>query len=198
MNLLRTSLILLVALLAGCSMMRPGEWTTLIDGEKGMENWYVVGNANWRGADGAIQADSNPDKASSFLLSKLSYRDFQVKVEFWASDDANSGIYMRCADVNNLTDRTCYEANIFDQRPDPTYGTGAIVHISPIKDMPKAGGKWNTYDITVQGKRISVTLNGKKTAEATDDKLAAGPIALQRAAGTIKFRKVEVRTLPPE
>jgi hypothetical protein len=150
MNPMRTSLVCLVALLAGCSMMRPGEWTTLIDGEKGMENWYVVGNANWRAADGAIQADSNPDKASSFLLSKLSYRDFQVKVEFWASDDANSGIYMRCADVNNLTDRTCYEANIFDRRPDPTYGTGAVVHISPVKgEMVKAGGKWNTYDITV-------------------------------------------------
>ena len=198
MTLLRTPLILLVAFLAGCSMMRPGEWTTLIDGEKGLENWYVVGNANWRGTDGAIQADSNPDKASSFLLSRLTYRDFQVRVEFWASDDANSGIYMRCADVNNLTDRTCYEANIFDQRPDPTYGTGSIVHISPIKDMPKAGGKWNTYDITVQGNRISVTLNGQKTAEATDSKLTAGPIGLQRAAGTIKFRKVEVRTLPPQ
>ena len=197
MNAIRTALLVLATCTA-CAGMRPGEWVTLIDGEKGLENWYVVGGANWRAADGAIQADSNTDKASSFLLSRHVYRDFQLRVEFWASDDANSGIYMRCADVNNLTDRTCYEANIFDQRPDPTYGTGSIVHISPIKDMPKAGGKWNTYDITVQGNRISVTLNGQKTAEATDSKLTAGPIGLQRAAGTIKFRKVEVRTLPPQ
>lgn len=71
------------------------------------------------------------------------------------------------------------------------------MHISPIKDMPKAGGKWNTYDITVRGNRISVTLNGQKTAEAEDSKLAAGVIGLQYAAGTIKFRKVQIRTLPP-
>ena len=29
-----------------------------------------------------------------------------------------------------MTDRTCYEANIFDQRPDPSFGTGAIVHLA--------------------------------------------------------------------
>ena len=196
MNSIRIALLVL-ATCAGCSGMRPGEWTTLIDGETGLDNWYVVGDANWRAADGAIQADRKTDKASSFLLSKYAYRDFQVLVEFWVSDDANSGIYMRCADVDNLTDRTCYEANIFDQRPDPTYGTGAVVHIAPIKDMPKAGGKWNTYDITVRGERISVTLNGTKTAEVQDSKLKSGPIGLQYAAGAVKFRKVQVRTLPP-
>jgi hypothetical protein len=196
MNAIRTALLVL-ATCSGCAGMGAGEWNTLIDGEKGLDNWYVVGGANWRAADGAIQADSNTDKASSFLLSKHVYRDFQLRVEFWASDNANSGIYMRCPDINNITDRTCYEANIFDQRPDPTYGTGAIVHIAPIKEMQKAGGKWNTYEITVRGNRINVTLNGQKTAGAEDSKLASGVIGLQYGAGAIKFRKVQVRTLPP-
>ncbi|HEX7785995.1 MAG TPA: DUF1080 domain-containing protein, partial [Methylomirabilota bacterium] len=89
----------------------------------------------------------------------------------------------------------CYEANIFDQRPDPTYGTGAIVKVAKVQPMPKAGGKWNTYDITLRGPRLVVVLNGVKTVDVQDSKLASGPIALQWGRGTIKFRKVEIKPL---
>ena len=79
-----------------------------------------------------MQADTGEKGKSSFIVTKTPYRDFMLRVEFWVSDDANSGIYMRCTDLANITDKTCYEANIFDQRSDPKYGTGAIVHLSPI------------------------------------------------------------------
>ena len=170
-------------------------WITLIDGATGLDNWSRIGDANWRAADGVIQADRKTDKESSFLVSKNSYTDFQIRAEFWVSDDANTGIYMRCAEPGKLTDRNCYEANIFDQRPDPTYGTGAIVHIAKISPMPKAGGKWNTFDITVKGTRLTVTLNDVRTADIEDSKLASGPIGLQYAAGVVKFRKVQIKPL---
>jgi hypothetical protein len=170
-------------------------WITLIDGATGLDNWSRIGDANWRAADGVIQADRKTDKESSFLVSKNSYTDFQIRAEFWVSDDANTGIYMRCAEPGKLTDRNCYEANIFDQRPDPTYGTGAIVHIAKVSPMPKAGGKWNTFDITVKGTRLTVALNGVRTADIEDSKLASGPIGLQYAAGVVKFRKVQIKPL---
>ena len=170
-------------------------WITLIDGATGLDNWDRVGDANWRAVEGAIQADKKTGTAAGFLVTKKSYKDFQIRVEFWASDDANSGIYMRCADGKAPTDKTCYEANIFDQRPDPTYGTGAIVHIAAVSPMPKAGGKWNTYDITVKGTRLTVTLNGAKTVDIEDDKFSSGPIALQYGAGVVKFRKVQIKPL---
>ena len=170
-------------------------WITLIDGATGLDNWIRVGDANWRAAEGAIQADQKTEKANSFLVSKNSYTDFQIRVEFWASDDANSGIFMRCVDAQAPTDKTCYEANIFDQRPDPTYGTGAIVHIAAVNPMPKAGGKWNTYDITVKGTRLTLTLNGVRTVDVEDSKFPSGPIALQYAAGVMKFRKVQIKPL---
>jgi hypothetical protein len=183
----------------GCAQvesMLPGAgWTTLLDGTKGMENWERVGDANWREVDGVIQADKRTGKDAGFLVSRNNYSDFQVRVEFWASDDANSGIYMRCADRNKITDKSCYEANIFDQRPDPTYGTGAIVHIAPIKEMPKAGGKWNVYDITARGPKLTVVLNGQKTVEVEHSQFKSGPIALQYGSGVVKFRKVQVRPL---
>jgi hypothetical protein len=191
-------------LLAACSSMpswMPGSgWTTLIDGDKGLENFTRVGDANWRAQDGAIVADNGK---GGFLLSKEAYSDFQLRAEFWAEHNANSGIYMRCADPKTLTDKTCYEANIFDQRPDQTYATGGIVHHGKVLQPTKAGGKWNTYEITVKGKTMSVVLNGTKTAEIDNVGTPSGPIALQYGSlppkgdpgGAIKWRKVQVRKL---
>lgn len=170
-------------------------WITLIDGPNGMENWNQVGSSNWAVVDGVVQADKIASKGGGFLVSKNSYKDFQIKVEFWASHDANSGIYMRCANPKVITDKSCYEANIYDQRPDPTFGTGAIQHITKASPMLKAGGKWSTYEITAKGPQLIVVLNGVRTAEANDTKFASGPIALQHGTGVIKFRKVQIKPL---
>jgi hypothetical protein len=86
--------------------------------------------------------------------------------------------------------------NIFDQRPDPSYGTGAIVNVAKVVPMPKAGGQWNVYEITAKGPKFTVTLNGTKTVDgAEDSKFASGRIALQYGAGVVKFRKVQVKPL---
>jgi hypothetical protein len=169
-------------------------WVTLLD-SKNMGDWDQAGESNWRLEDGAVIADKRTSKDAAFLLSKNSYKDFMLHVEFWSSNDANSGIYFRCSDPKKLTDRTCYEANIFDERKDPTYGTGAIVHYVEVNPMPKAGGKWNTMELTVKGRQMSVVLNGTKTAELHNAMWTEGPIALQHAAGVIKFRKVAVKPL---
>ena len=125
-------------------------WTTLLDSTN-MGDWDRVGESNWRMEDGAVVADKRTGESAAHLVTKSSYKDFVIHVEFWASDDANSGIFIRCADPKKITDRSCYEVNIFDQRKDPTYGTGGIVHFSEVNPMPKAGGKWNTFEITAKG-----------------------------------------------
>ena len=169
-------------------------WTTLFDG-KNLDEWNQVGESNWHVEDGAVIADKMAGKEAGYLVSKKSYKNFIVRVEFWPSDDANSGIYFRCLDPKKITDRTCYEANIFDQRPEPSYGTGAITRYVEINPMPKAGGKWNTYEVTANGRDITVVLNGQTTAKLRNGMFDEGPIALQHGAGTIKFRKVEVKPL---
>jgi hypothetical protein len=179
--------------LAGCAGSGAG-WTTLVDGGTGLDNFNRVGTANWQAKDGAIQADSG-GKDPAYLVSKSAYRDFEMRVEFWASHDANSGIFMRCAEPGKITDENCYEANIFDQRPDPTYGTGAIVKVAKVAPMPQAGGQWNVYELRAQGPRLTVVLNGTKTVDVEDRKLASGPFALQWGRGVIKFRKVQIREL---
>ncbi len=191
--------------LAGCESMQStmsadggAKWTTLFDGTS-LDNWGAVGDANWRIENGAVVAD----KGSGFLVAKGSYEDFEIRAEFWADDDANSGVYIRCEDRVKLTSETCYEVNIFDKRPEAIYGTGAITDVGKVlvTPLPKAGGRWNTYEITAKGYNMTVKMNGVKTAEATNSRHARGAIGLQYAPGVvkdkgvIKFRKVEIRPL---
>ena len=169
-------------------------WVTLFDG-KSLDGWDQVGESNWRVEDGAVVVDKMAGKEAGYLVSKNSYKNFVIRVEFWPSDDANSGIYFRCLDPKKITDRTCYEANIFDQRKDPSYGTGAITRYIEVNPMPKAGGKWNTYEVTVNGRDITVVLNGETTAKLRNGMFDEGPVALQHGAGAVKFRKVEIKPL---
>jgi hypothetical protein len=169
-------------------------WITLLD-SKTMGDWDKVGETNWRMEDGAVVADKIVSKTAAHLVSKNAYKDFMLHVEFWASDDANSGIFLRCQDRTTIADRNCYEVNIFDQRKDPTYGTGGIVNFVEVNPMPKAGGKWNTFEITVKGRQIVVLMNGQKTVELHNGLFAEGPITLQHGAGVIKFRKVSIKPL---
>ena len=181
----------------GANAQTNAEWALLFDG-KNLDNFNTVGDANWRIEDGSIVAD----KGSGFLVTKNSYGDFQLRVEFWADEDANSGIFIRCSDTQKIASTNSYEVNIYDKRPDPVYGTGAIVDVAKVEPMPKAGGKWNVYEVTAKGSTFTVVLNGQKTVEAAEDrKFASGPFALQYAPGVvkdkgvIKFRKVELKAL---
>jgi Domain of Unknown Function (DUF1080) len=169
----------------------PGAWTTLFDG-KNMDGFNKVGDANWTIADGVLQADKG---MGGYLVTKQPYTDFEIRAEFWVDTPANSGIFIRCDNPQMPGADACYEVNIFDTRPDPSFGTGAIVNVAKVTTPIKAGGKWNTYEIRAQGSHLTVTLNGMKTADVQDAKHARGPFALQYGAGVVKFRSVQVRPL---
>lgn len=200
MGMMRTMLLVLgtTAALAGCAAMHGGEgWQTLIDGGKGLDNFDRLGSANWHAEPDALVADHRiGTEPTNYLATHDRYKDFQLRVEFWVSDDANSGVYMRCSEVRPMTDRTCHEANIFDQRPDPSYATGAIVWlVKAPTPVPHTGGQWNTMEITARGRQVKVVLNGVTTAETSEARDNAGVIGLQYAGGTVKFRKLQIRPL---
>jgi hypothetical protein len=180
-----------------------GGYTVLFDG-KNLDNFEKVGDANWRIEDGSVVAD----KGNGFLVTKNNYGDFQLRAEFWVGPDANSGIFIRCTDPAKVGTASAYEVNIWDDRPEKDYATGAIVGIAKVDPMPKATGQWNVYEITAKGDTFTVVLNGKKTVEgAKDAKFTTGRIALQHGLGNkdaagvvndkgvVKFRKVEIKGL---
>jgi hypothetical protein len=194
-------LLVIAVTVFGCADI-PGQdtgWITLIDGTKGLENWNRIGDANWRAEDGAIVADKGK---GGYLVSKNSYKDFMIRAEFWADHTTNSGIFIRASDPNKIGAKTAYEVNIFDQRPDPSYGTGGIVYFATVSPMPKAGGKWNIYEITAKGPQITIVLNGVQTVNLHNSLFPEGPFALQFGSGpkdapggAIKWRKVQVKPL---
>jgi len=177
-------------------------WITLIDGDTGLDNWNRVGDANWHAENGAIVADKGK---GGFLVSKNVYKDFEIRAEFWVETATNSGIFIRCSDPVNIVGPNCYEVNIWDTRPDPTYGTGAIVDVAsvPVPVVYKAGGHWNTYEIYAKGAQLTIKFNGTVTANIQNQQHASGYFALQFGAGAngappvgpVKWRRVEIRPL---
>jgi hypothetical protein len=157
-----------------------------------LKAWTAVGDANWTVTGDEVQAD----KGSGFLVTPMTYGEFQMTVDIWVSDEANSGVFIRCSDPKTITAGNAYEVNIFDRRPDQTYRTGAIVNVAKPLATVDAGGKWNTLEITAKGPRMTVVLNGVTTVrDAEDTKFARGAIALQYGSGVVKFRNVRIRAL---
>ena len=84
------SILLVVAVTVfGCATHSGRGWVTLIDGDRGLENFNRIGDANWRAEGGAVVADKGK---GGQLVTKNSYKDFEIYAEFWADITTNSGI----------------------------------------------------------------------------------------------------------
>ena len=188
------SLLLCVQLFALSGLARAQNqdgYVDLIDGVS-LNNWNIVGDANWIIGKGIVESN----KPTGFLVSSKSYKNFIIKAEFWAESNTNSGIFIRCQDLNKIAAASSYEINIWDTRPEQAYATGAIVDVAKVNPVPKAGGRWNTMEIVANGPNFKVTLNGVVTvANAQDARFAQGPIALQSAGGIIKFKRLQIKEL---
>lgn len=183
--------------LAGCGHHLPSQgWISLIDGGAGMENWDITNGGNWRSEGGAIVADKTTGKGASVLVSKRSFRDFEMHAEVWAADETNSGIYLRVMNPTDVSTSTgAYEVQIWDRNPNPAYSTGSLVNVASVQPVHKAGGRWNTFEIYAKGPEIVVKLNGVVTVHASDGRFPEGRIGLQFNGGPIKFRKLLVKPL---
>ncbi|MBD0272759.1 MAG: DUF1080 domain-containing protein [Acetobacteraceae bacterium] len=178
-----------------------GGWTPLFNG-RDLSGWDRIGDANWRVEEGVLVAD----RGNGFVVTERDYRDFQLRTEFFVDSATNSGIYIRCTNPAMVSTANSYEVNIWDERPEARYGTGALVDLAAVDPMPKAGGRWNLFEITAAGDAFTIILNGQKTADAVrDSRFATGRIALQHGLGVpgpggavndrgvVRFRKVEIR-----
>ncbi|HYK15267.1 MAG TPA: DUF1080 domain-containing protein [Burkholderiales bacterium] len=196
------SILLVVAFTVfGCATHSGPGWVTLIDGDRGLENFNRIGDANWRAEGGVIVADKGK---GGQLVTKNSYKDFEIYAEFWADTTTNSGIFIRATDPKKIGADNAYEVNIYDQRPGQEYGTGAIVNFAqvPVPNPYKAGGKWNTLEIHARGPEVTVKMNGVVTTKMNNGKFPAGPFSLQfgngpndAPGGAIKWRAVRVHPL---
>ena len=186
----------LAVMAAGCAGTADSGWVELFDG-KTTNGWKPIGGGKWNIADGVLSGtEGGGGPKAGYLVSAGSYADYELRVEFWADADANSGVFIRCQEPNKIAAATSYEVNVWDKRPDPRYGTGAIVNFAQVAPpMPLAANRWNTFEVTARGERVTVVLNGRQTADLLGAKFLDGPIALQNAGGVIRFRKVQIRPM---
>ena len=167
------------------------EWVVLFEG-RDLGGFHELGDAEWELIDDYVEADGFVD---SYLVSRESFSDFELRVEFWPSADANSGVYIRCQDPGAISAESGYEINIYDTNPNPENRTGAIIHHAAPMVAVTAGERWNVFEIRAEGAHITVRLNGIRIAELMDATWASGPIALQNNGGLIRFRNVRLRPI---
>jgi hypothetical protein len=132
------------------------------------------------------------------LQTERKFDDFKVHAEFRYSEGSNSGIYLRGR----------YEVQIEDnygQEPDCEKIGGVYGFLTPSSNPAKKPGEWQTMDITLIGRTVTVIFNGERiidrqvipgiTGGALDSKEGTpGPLMIQGDHGPIEFRKV---TLTP-
>jgi hypothetical protein len=187
---------IIVAMFSACSGMQnmqfsnKDNWEIIFDGDSNLNEFTQYGSANWRIQDGNIQADLLLSKTPSYLITKKTYSNFKLYAEIWVDHETNSGFFLRCSDVSKMGADTCYEFNIWDSRPDPAYGTGAIVDVAKVSPMPKIGGHWSTIEIIANQEQLIYKINGNITSSATNALHVSGNIGLQFGSGIVKFRKV--------
>ena len=101
------------------------------------------------------------------LKTESVFEDFWLHIEFLVEQQRNSGVYLR----------GMYEAQVVDRdsRMQGLQGVGAIFGmIEPTKNAGRPGGQWQTYDITLVDRHVTVVLNGEKVI---DNKPVIGPTA---------------------
>jgi hypothetical protein len=149
--------------------------------------------ARWKAENGTLVSPGHGPE----LISNAKFKDFKLHIEFNCGHGANSGVYLRGR----------YEVQIEDdpQPEGPTMRTGGVYgFLAPSPEQPPRPGEWQSYDITLVGRTITLIQNGQTiiaqkeipgiTGGALDSlEGLPGPIYLQGSeAGQVAFRNITI------
>ncbi|HVI59906.1 MAG TPA: DUF1080 domain-containing protein [Luteimonas sp.] len=173
----------------------PPEWgepVRLFNG-RDLSGWRATGPSNWQAADGVLRNTGS----GANLVTERTFTDFRLHVELRLPKGSNSGVYLRGR----------YEVQVADRFGEPASDTLGAVYgfLAPSEEAARGPEEWQSLDITLVGRRITVAVNGKTvvcdreipgiTGGALDsDEGAPGPLLLQGDHGPVEFRNI---TLTP-
>ena len=164
-------------------------WISLFDGQT-LFGWTADSQADWRVEDGAIVVSSGE---KGLLLTKTQFADYVLRVEFRAEPGTNSGIFLHTRPQPQDMTADCYELNIAE--PDNPFPTGSLVQRQKA-EVEAPSGQWHAYEVTVEGDRVLVKLNGQQVLDYTDPMpLRRGHLGLQLNTGQVAFRNLRLRPL---
>jgi hypothetical protein len=175
---------------------KPVVWGTpikLFNG-KDTKGWHTDGKNQWVVENGILRSKHS----GANLISDQKFTDFKLHVEFRYQQGSNSGVYLRGR----------YETQIIDTKsgePEPLANQFSAIYgfLQPNRMMAKDPGQWQSYDITLVGRTVTVVANGKKvicdaiipgiTGGAIDSKEGEpGPILFQGDHGPIDYRNIVI------
>lgn len=179
-----------------------GDSIELFNG-RDLSGWKTFGSrdSGWKVENGVLRNDTRQEpgqhKSYANLRSEREFGDFNLKLEFRVPEDGNSGVYLR----------GIYEiqvANSYGKKNDP-HNCGALYsRIMPSENVSKPPGEWQTYDITLVDRHLTVVHNGRKTIDNQpvlgctggalwSDESRPGPIYLQGDHSDVEYRNIMLR-----
>jgi len=174
----------------------PG-FTPLFNG-KDLHGWHVMNKGQFSVKDGVLFLN----KGGGWLRSDKEYKDFELRLDFrFLHAKANSGIFFRASKEGNNYPAKNYQVQTMDDPSLASLFKGGLPAKNDKKDkealqkVQKPAGKWQSYDISVQGPRVEVKLNGTviTTAEGLAD--IAGHIGIQGEGGQLEFKNIRIKEL---
>lgn len=177
-------------------------WTHHLDKSPGSKIEDV-----WSVADGVIACKGKP---AGYIRTTTDYTNYVLKVEWrWPEKAGNSGVLLRMTGEDKVWPKSI-EAQLASGRagdfwlidgaklttPADRVDPKAERHRLHVKANEKPVGEWNTYEITVDGGKVSLKVNGEVLNEGTGAEAVAGKICLQSEGAPIQFRTVAIKKLP--
>jgi hypothetical protein len=157
-----------------------------------LNSWHAMGENQWKVVSGILQS---PHSGSN-LVTNQTFKDFKLHIECRFPAESNSGIYLRGR----------YEVQVIDSKgmqPSDVLFGGVYGFLTPSDMVAKPAGEWQTFDITLVGRMVTVVANGKMiicnqeipgiTGGAIDsNEDEPGPIYLQGDHGPIEYRNIVI------
>ena len=155
-----------------------------------LNGWKALGQNQWVTEGGILRSP----KSGANLVTEKSFKDFKLHIEFRYPEGSNSGIYLRGR----------YEVQISDSKgQEPLKDLLGAVYgfIAPSEQVAKAAGEWQTYDITLVGRMITLVANGKTIISNQEipgitggalnsNEGEPGPLLIQGDHGPVEYRNI--------
>jgi len=174
---------------------RPPSWAAPVRllNANDLNGWQPMGPANqWFVRNGVL---TSPHSGVN-LRTARTFGDFKLHVEFRYPAGSNSGVYLRGRHEVQIEDD--YGREPYSHRFSGIYG-----FVTPTEIAARPAGQWQTYDITLIGRMVTVVANGRQvicnreipgiTGGAIDSNEGApGPIYLQGDHGPVEYRNIVI------
>ncbi len=183
-------------------------WVSLFDG-KSFAGWKASENKDsWKIIDGQLVCHG--PRSHLFYDGDLKpFKDFEFKAEVMTTPGSNSGIYFSTRFQPEGWPKYGYEVQVNNTHTDPKK-TGGLYGVSDVFEAPAKDGKWFEMHIAVEGKHVTVKVDGKTVVDYTEPAgqelpqggfvrvISEGTFALQAhdPKSEVHYKNIRVKKLP--